>query len=200
MIADDYIPYANIPQTSGGHSLTQGGYSRTAYWSTTTLNDYTTGSASITNADLKKLNNDYFTKNYSSTNNNMKAVAYMLDTNAWSSYAGSDAEYAVGGPSIEMLMKSYSQAHSVDYRAQASGATGYQISNNGGSSWEYGIGSMLSTSDSLYVISSNSNAYGYWVASPSADNADYVMRVDYGGYVSRHNYSNRYLRFPPCKW
>ena len=127
----------------------------------------------------------------------MKAVAYMLDTNAWSVYKGAGAEYAVGGPSIEMVMKSYSQAHRVDYRAQASSATGYQISNNGDSNWQYGISSMLSTSDSLYVINTGSSAYGYWVASPSADRADYVMHVAYGGGVGNTGSYNNILRFPP---
>ena len=127
----------------------------------------------------------------------MKSVAYMLDTNAWSVYKGEDADYAVGGPSIEMLMKSYSQAHNVDYRAQASNATGYQISNNGGSSWANYYNNMLSTSDSLYVITSTSNALGYWVSSPSADNYDYVLYVGSRGGVSYHFYNLNTLGFRP---
>ena len=195
LIADNYIPRENIPQSSGGHSLNAGSYPRAAYF-TNILGDYS-GSSSITNAQIKKLNNDYFTKNYSSTYRNMIAVAYMLDTNAWSTYKGSNADYAVGGPSIEMIMKSYSQKHGVDYRAQASGAKGYQISNNGGSSWANHISGMLSTSDSLYVITSTSNAYGYWVASPSTSGTDRVVGVYYSGYVYYYDYDNGSLRFPP---
>ena len=60
------------------------------------LNDYS-GSASITDERIKALNNDYFTKGYSSSNNNMKSVAYMLDTNAWSGFEVDKAEYAIGG-------------------------------------------------------------------------------------------------------
>ena len=37
----------------------------------------------------------------------MKAVAYMLDTNTWSVYAGDKADYAIGGPTIELFFKSY---------------------------------------------------------------------------------------------
>ena len=196
LIADNYIPYANIPASTAGHSLNAGNYSHTAFF-TNILNDYPTGSASIAN-NVKNLNKDFFTKGYgnTNTNNNMKSVAYMLDTNAWSVYAGEDAKYAIGGPSIEMLMKSYSQAHSVDYRAQATNSTGYQISNNGDSNWQYGIGSMLSTSDSLYVISSYSNAAGYWVASPSVNNAGNVMFVHYnGGNVGNTAYNDKNFRF-----
>lgn len=35
----------------------------------------------------------------------MQAVAYMLDTEVWSVYKGEKADYAIGGPTIEMVMK-----------------------------------------------------------------------------------------------
>ena len=198
LIADNYIPYSSIPQTVGNNSLTHSSnLDRAAYWNTTTLNDYE-GSASITNADIKKLNNDYFNQNYTSTNNNMKAVAYMLDTDAWGVYAGDNAQYAVGGPSIEILMKSYSQAHGVDYRAQASNTTGYKISDDGGSSWEEYIMGMLSTSDGLYTINTATNALGYRVASPGSTGTDNVMYVDENGNVSHETYiSDRLAVFTP---
>ena len=201
LIADDFIPYANIPQTVGGHSLTQGTSINSAYWNTTASKDYSTGSASITNEDIKKLNNDLFnTKGLSGTHNNMKAVAYMLDTNAWSGYKGEKADYAVGGPSIEMLMKSYSQKHGVDYRAQAilDDSVGYQISNNGGSNWEFYHASLLQTDDSLYVVPYNTNALGYWLASPSAGDPNHLMLVYYTGSVDVNSYISDYsLGFRP---
>ena len=188
LIADYYIPYASIPKTSAGTRLARGSDSHTAYWSTTALNNYA-GSGSVTDINIKKLNNDYFnTKGYSSTNNNMKAIAYMLDTNAWNVYKGESADYAVGGPSIEMIMKSYSQKYGMDYRAQASSATGYQVSNNGGASWANYIYGMLSTSDSLYVLTDQTDAHGYWVSSPSTSSADYVVYVYYNGSVSSSDY------------
>ncbi len=158
--------------------------------------DYT-GSASITDPAIKALNNDYFTKGYTSTNINMRAVAYMLDTDVWSVYAGDKAEYAVGGPSIEMLMASYSEKYGVDYRARASRRTGYQISNNGGSSWQNYIYDMLSTSDSTYVINSISKANGMWVASPSDYHPDYLISVNWNGYVNNRDYSHLDLGFRP---
>ena len=194
LISDDYIPYEYIPLTSGGHSLTKASSSFTgaASWDTTAINDYPAGSGSVTNSDIKKLNNDYFNvKSYSSTSNNIKAVAYMLDTNAWSVYKGENADYAVGGPSIEMIMKSYSQKYGVDYRAQASSVAGYQVSNNGGAGWADSSLSMLSTTDSLYVITTTSAARGYWVSSPSAaqsDNAYQIMAVHYTNNVTSYDY------------
>ena len=134
------------------------------------------GSANITDEKMKAFNSDYFDKNYTSTNNNMKAVAYMLDKDIWEKFANSSvAEYAVGGPSVEMLLKSYSEKMNVDYRAQASSATGYKVSNNGGTSYANYIDHMLSTSEALYVLpgtnttlesGNKSGANALWLASP----------------------------------
>ena len=186
LIADYYIPYESIPKTTSGASLTKGISSHTAYWNTNVLNAYI-GSGSISNSEIKKLNNDYFyTKSLSSVANNMKAVAYMLDATVWSGYKGENADYAVGGPSIEMVMKSYSQKNKVDFRAQAANATGYQVSNNGGASWSAAVRSMLSTSDSLYVLTDRTGAYGYWVSSPSSWGSYGVMLVGSNGYVDAY--------------
>ncbi len=101
----------------------------------------------------------------------MKSVAYMMDTNAWNSKfkdVNNKAEYVIGGPTIELLFKSYNDKYKTEYEFQATNATGYQIRKTANDSWSNGISSMLKTSDSLYVISSQSDALAYWVASPSA--------------------------------
>ena len=132
----------------------------------------------------------------------MKAVAYMLDKEIWSTlYADSSvAEYAVGGPSVEMTLKSYSEKKNVDYRAKAVSATGYQISNDAGKedSWANFYSGMLSTSDTLYVLPSaaTSGANAMWLASPSADNGSNVLHVYYGGGVGNDYSSNTTYRVP----
>lgn len=50
-----------------------------------------------------------------STYDNMKAVAYVLDYNAWSTYAGSNAEYVIGGQTIELLFKSYNEKYNQNF-------------------------------------------------------------------------------------
>ena len=165
------------------------------------------GSSDITEEKMKAFNSDYFDKNYTSTNNNMKAVAYMLDKDIWGDFANTSvAEYAVGGPSGEMLLKSYSEKKNGDYRAQASSATGYQVSNNRGTSYANGISSMLRTDDRLYVLpetnttlesGNKSGAKAMWLASPSAYNGNCVMAVAFDGYVGGGNYSNTDLGFRP---
>ena len=166
------------------------------------LSDYSTGSARITDEKIKALNNSYFSQNFTSTNNNMKAVAYMLDTKAWEGFkdANGKAEYVIGGPTIEMLMNSYSQKHGVQYKAKASSAYGYQISTDNGANWKNNMttsSEYLDKEDSLYVIKSQTNAQYMWVASPSALNTSYVMYVRYDGYVDYHAYSNTDVGFRP---
>ena len=180
LIASNYLEYENVPYGLGGYKPERGDYSR--YKSSicfdeknTRYSDYK-GSANITDARIKALNNDYFTKGYSSTYDEMKAVAYMLDINAWGKFAGEKAEYAVGGPSIELLMTSYSEKHDVDYRAQATNSTGYQISIDGGKNWDSAYMGILTAEDAPYVINSE-DALGYWISSPSV--LSYVFYVRY---------------------
>ena len=168
------------------------------------LGEYS-GTANITDEKMKAFNSDYFDKNYTSTNNNMKAVAYMLDKDIWGNFANSSvAEYAVGGPSVEMLLKSYSEKKNVDYRSQASSATGYRLSNNGGTTYNFDIGSMLRTDDRLYVLpeknttlesGNKSGASGMWLASPSAYSGNHVLFVGSIGNVGYGSYSKAAIGF-----
>ena len=209
LIADNYVERANLPNSTDGTTATankpndgNSSYARTAYFSNI-LEDYKDGSSRITENKLKALNNDYFnTKGYTSENSNMKSVAYMMDTTAWNSKFRdtSKAEYVVGGPTVELLFKSYNEKYKTAYESQASSATGYQIRKTSSDSWSTGIGSMLKTSDSLYVITKQTDALAYWLASPSAYNTNCVMGVNYGGYVytSSYNFSRNGFRPLVC--
>lgn len=159
------------------------------------------GTANITDEKMKAFNSDYFDNNYTSTNNNMKAVAYMLDKDIWSDFVNRTvAEYAVGGPSVEMLLKSYCGKVPEKknlYKTQASSATGYQVSNNGGTSYVNGISGMLNRNETLYVLPQSSGAKDMWLASPSAYGNRAVMFVGYNGGVSFGYYDNVYVGFRP---
>ena len=206
LIADNYVERANLPNSTDGTTATankpndgNSSYARTAYFSNI-LEDYKDGSSRITENKLKALNNDYFnTKGYTSENSNMKSVAYMMDTTAWNSKFRdtSKAEYVVGGPTVELLFKSYNEKYKTAYESQASSATGYQIRKTSSDSWSTGIGSMLKTSDSLYVITKQTDALAYWLASPSAYSTDYVMNVNCNGSVNYSGYSNGSYGFRP---
>ena len=193
LIADDYIHNDYCPP-----SANQTIYKNANYKLSFNLvcQDYT-GSTSITDPTIQALNSSYFSNGYTSENYNMKSVAYMLDTGVWSVYAGNEAEYAIGGPTIEMLMKSYNKKYGVDYRAQASSATGYKISKDGGDNWANAYTGMLDTSDSLYVINSTTKAYAMWLASPSADSSSELMGVYSSGKFTYYSYSSTNPGFRP---
>ena len=174
LISSDYIPYEVIPNSTAGNKPDKGDFDRAAYFSSI-LDDYE-GSASITEERIKGLNNSYFNDNtFTSTNNNMKSVAYMLDTKAWSGFATDKADYAIGGPTVELLFKSYNQKYGTNYVAEATSSTGYKVGS--GSASEYYL-TLSNTSDPLYVITSQSNALAYWLASPPATSNDYVLLVN----------------------
>ena len=209
LIASNYVKYINLPagiDENGNitqNTLTKGSTDYSAYWDRNNpklLNTYKTGSLRITNFKIKALNNDYFNiKKYSSQENNMKAVSYMLDTNAWSDYSNKTySDYAIGGPTIEMLIKSYNQKLGLtgnkEYKTKANSANGYQISKDGGYEWSSnGYNSMLSYSEDLYVIPNSKNgiptANAYWIASPSDDYNYYLFGAYHVGDVKSNYYS-----------
>ena len=215
LIADDYVDVAKLPRgtdTSGNPVGNAPANTRTDYPKAAPFDNimdaYSTGAARITTDTIKKLNKSFFIdKQYtgvenSTVNPNMKAVAYMLDTTAWSTFKDRNekADYVIGGPTIEMLMKSYSQKHNVQYKAEAvndTGHEGYKISKDNGANWDTYYFDMLSTSDSLYVLPSSKGANAMWLASPSANYTYDVMAVGSDGGVGRTYYNDNRLGFRP---
>ena len=196
IIASDYIDVDKLPSTSKGHKPenTNSSYPKTAPF-VNVLNDYK-GSGDITDGKVKKLNDDYFSKGYTSSSLSMKAVAYMLDTNIWNIFKTEKAEYAIGGPTVEMLMASYNKKYNANYMTRAKNNVGYEISKDGGVNWALYYNEMLSTSDNLYVISSSTNAYAMWLASTSASDGC-VLDVDINGRVFNNGYTDNRIGFRP---
>ena len=202
LIASDYISVADLPTTAKGNkpANTNTNFPKAAPFNNV-INDYT-GSASIAE-DMKWFNKDYFDKGYSSTYENMKAVAYLLDKQIWTDkFNGNGAEYVVGGPSLDMVLTSYNQStnQSNVYQSRAENSTGYKMSEDICTNWNYGSSSSskyLTKVDNLYRISSQSNAYACFFSSPSAASANLVMYVDCSGIVSCNAYFDACSGFRP---
>ncbi len=190
LIADDYIPYDSIPySTKDGsptaHKPNRGSTDYEAYF--IDISDDYTGSASITEEKIQKLNSKYFeyltTNGKTSASDNMKAVAYMLDTEAWKNFKGENADYAIGCPTNEIFINSYKQMHEdsqLEY--QVSDEFGYKYRNGSSGSWINYIESVVfNPDDPLYVITDNSKATSMWLASPSGAGAPNVVGVNYDG-------------------
>ena len=141
LITSEYIDPSLLPEPAEGGTkpvkAEASPYSKSAPFDNV-INGYIRGSESITidNPAKKwlKLFFDYLSTNSitSGDNKNMQAVAYMLDTEKWSSFVDYDyTDYAIGGPTIEMLFASYTNKHpetNNKYLARAKNEIGYEIS------------------------------------------------------------------------
>ena len=189
LITEDYINYNYCPD-----SKTQKIYKNDIYKLSMNniVKDYK-GSEDITDTRIRNLNKSYFEylteKSTTTTSNNIKAVAYMTDIDVWKVFSGDKAEYAIGGPTIEMLFNSYNQKYNTNYKAKTTNVNGYQISTDGGTTWNDYItdaSQYLNAEDSLYVISKGDKALATWIASPSS--GDSIPRINTAGYVGKGSY------------
>ena len=138
LIADDYISSQYAPDGKKGSGIE---VNSTDYILTfdNVISDYS-GSSDITNSLVKPwlsyLNSSYGNSTY----NNMKAVAYMLDTNVWSTFKDSTdnsgkAEYAIGGPTLDLFSASYNQKYPSKQIQYQSNTYGYQVKWSTGGSY-----------------------------------------------------------------
>ena len=198
LIADDYISSTYAPKGKGGTKLYTKGIYKVSF--ADIIQDYS-GSSDITNSLVRPWIT--FLKSYpSSTNRNMKAVAYMLDTKVWSTFTDSEgkAEYAIGGPTLDLFCASYNQKYSdktMQYKTYPPGSMqqGYEIKWSTELNYHPNTGiDGLPTNDGLYVINSTSKADSMWLASPFAgyhgQYYDYEVMIvtSYGAVAS--NYYN----------
>ncbi len=209
LIAADYLNTKFCP-TKDGVAITNNVNSYTTSFSTDLLDKYA-GSADITSPKIKNLNSDFFnTKKYSSEDYNMKAVAYMLDTDIWTKQLTKTddtyVDYVIGGPTIELFFNAYNAKYGTNFGAKAyseNSTYGYKISSDKSKNessttdWLYNIGKLLSSSDSTFAISDTPKSPAMFMASTSAhDNAN-LMFVYYDGSVSYCGYDNHSVGFRP---
>ena len=163
--------------------------------------------------NVRYLNKNYFEfLNGSNANQrNTQAMAYMLDTAKWSGYVGNNSDWAIGGPSLELLLDSYNDKYYPVARNLVAGSVtanhttadtittnGYKYSINGGTNWNT-IGAPLNSTDSLYCVGSeNSNGCNlYWLSSPSANQDYYMYYITYSGTLYSGFIGNRGYSFRP---
>lgn len=136
----------------------------------------------------------------SSWSPNEQAVAYLCDTSKWTTYYDSaKANYAIGGPSLEMYADSYNKTHnsnSLIYTCTPTTGTsstntgnGYFVGANGtysNSGWHTNNNAIDTLQNGIYMVS---NKY-FWLASPAANHAGNVIQVrGYNAYVNGDNLS-----------
>ena len=186
LIADNYITSEYIPTKDEATMTASTDYTNAYYFEDTLLNKYT-GAASITDTNITPWLS-YLKSSYGgsdNTNNNMKATAYLLDTEIWKGFKNSTkAKYAIGAPTLDMFVASYNTRFSEQIEIIAQ-ETGYKLKFTDGDSHEY-----LDTYD---YLTAHQDKDGYastmWLASPSAnDSSDFLMGVSYDGIVRSASY------------
>ena len=133
------------------------------------------------------------------SNKNEQAAAWLCDPSKWTAYCDTDkANYAIGGPSVEMYVRSYNQTHGDDAlgcQYQTNNVPGYiykvnnTIQNNG---WNTNSDTLdYSMKYKSMYCGQNENKTGFWwLASPSACNSNFVCNVDgYGAGLDSCDYS-----------
>lgn len=184
LIADNFIPYNYCPPSENYKIYKNGSEYHLSL--NEVYQDYK-GTVDIKDEKIKNLNNDYFNvKKITSGEINIKAVAYMLDTDVWSVYAGDKAEYAIGGPTIELFFKSYNKKYGTQYVAEAVSEKGYLVGDGSGNATEWEL-KLKVPDDPLYIKTSESGPLATWLASPAATSTDLLVNVNYKGEVC-HNY------------
>ena len=94
-------------------------------------------------------------------NNNEKASAWLCDPSQeeWKKYCDDEkANYAIGGPSIEMYVKSYNQTHDRDSNGNDALGCEYRETNSPGY---------------IYKVKGEEQHNGYWTNSKTLDYTDY---------------------------
>ena len=135
------------------------------------------------------------------SNPNEQAAAWLCDPSKWTAYCDTDkANYAIGGPSVEMYVKSYNQTHGDDAlgcQYQTSYVPGYiyKVNNTIQNDGWYTNSNILDysmTYKSMYCGEKGNKTGDWWLASPSASNPDrvcYVSGLNARLRLSGYNYS-----------
>ena len=172
--------------------------------------DYTGGGSCSTSYDasqtlIKRMNplwatkgNTVAAKTTTISNQNEQAAAWLCDPSKWTAYCDTDkANYAIGGPSVEMYVKSYNQTHGDDAlgcQYQTNNVPGYiykvnnTIQNNG---WNTNSDTLDYSMKykSMYCGQNGKRTGSWWLASPSAHSS--ISVCDVGGSNARL-YGNNY--------
>ncbi|MBR3152914.1 MAG: hypothetical protein IKF52_04870 [Clostridia bacterium] len=200
LIAANYLPMSMCPQSkpkvtgrTTRHSIVADG---TYYgnWNADILNDYNGATDISGNSLLSSSYNSWANKSdldtYYANRNNAKAMAYILDTDAWGDLISSNnsnkslINYVIGSPTLEMLTDSYNQKY---YNVEnfeskykmgwfVQGSYGYEVKK--GEYWpEISFnGYYTDSSDELYFICYPGLNYGsVWIASGMYDDGDYKL-------------------------
>ena len=185
-------------------------YLKADYKTGTTLSSYI--NYTPTGSDLetyKKMNPTWAAQRGSNTsnwNNNEHAAAWLCSPSQWTTYVDSSkANYAIGGPSVEMYVESYNQ---VSHNQEGNNTLGATYRDTSAPGYIYTLNGKQSTTsnsdyytgdttidykgyNSMYAGKNGTKSGYWWLASPSSYGSASVCRVGGGGTgLDGYAYSN----------
>ena len=199
LIASDYVPVSKLTSQKSTLGFTTNG-SYNIYWNSSS--DFKVTSIDSTVANRFMLNK---LSTFSTGNNNYKMTACLIDATKWNTFRDArwvDENDIIGGPTLEMYVASWNKKYPSNKLYTNANSTGYYVGTSANpSTTAINMSSTPGYSDTLYYPHTGSSAwngcYGYWLASPSADDTNYEMHVRYSGLVGNNGYSNDHLGVRP---
>ncbi len=120
-------------------------------------------------SNMQQYIKEYFSQYSDRKSNNTRCTAYMLDTGIWNSFATSTqnyAEWAIGGPTIELLITTYNKYAGTKYEYRVASQNGYQIRKNSTDDFSNGVGNALVEGSPYIQLNISDKEDFYWIASP----------------------------------
>ena len=175
LIADDYIHKNYAPAGKNGSTLYEDDYYGNGYMLSleNVYKDYK-GANDIIDPRITKWIS-YLTAQPSSTSDAIRAVAFILDTEVWGAkYANTEyADYAIGGPTLELWCDSYKKTHAGKYiEWTIFDEIGYRLRWNTDSLYYESIYNIDDGYDELY-----STYDTMWLASPASYYGNYLISL-----------------------
>lgn len=193
IIAADYLRNTKLPSTADIKAYSGQTYS--AYWPSKS-NLTKVGSSSISETVANKYMLSWRNAYSESINDNIKAVADLLDTETWSDFAvGVSGAEAIGTPTLEMFMASWNAKGYPTLYCNNSTSKGYYVGKSDkpeGTSVTIAITG--NRDDSLYFPHTDyfEDCYGYWLASPSAYTSTDLAAIICFHEIDKNSYNNNY--------
>ena len=185
-----YADENNIYLIASDYIYTDNGYKMSLL---NVANNYNGASDIIEKNNQKLVKWINYAKDYPiSSNMNIKAVAFLLDTDIWDEkYRNQEyAEYAIGGSTLELWCAAYKALHMDKYVKWSYNEEGYQIEWSDGteSNSSYWLNDIEDNNDLYYIKSSTDKALFMWMASPAALTSYSVISANYTGTLNLDNY------------
>ena len=165
----------------------------------TTLSSYKSYTPSTQGLEIMKaMNPKWRDSSYSSIDlENEHCVAWICDSKNWTNYKTTEADYAIGSPSVEMYMKAFNvwktgNKDATNLICKVESANGYSVGANGiydNNGW-YTNKNIIEAGPNNIFMTAGSNHW--WLASPSSRNDDRVLLV-YGIGAGVGNYDYSYM-------